>query len=365
MAIYNIETDEITTTTPSEGRVEGDSPSMSSPQQTEGANQSPLQQQLTQLEADRKQALADTQSSYDAFLQSLDEEGNAIDALTSTVKKRKVVDPEQMRVRRNIANLYDALQLTGALAGMATGGRGTIGTPAQLTSATTTNNTLAERLQEQQRQADNAYTEALANMTHRQQTARANLNKQRLQASNNFERAKQDINKHYDTQTRLINEGEAKRKHAYNLAVMKENNKIEMAQKRLKKQGVKKAEEIIPYDNAYYKIDPQYNTALSYEAYEFAQRYYIDMSDFKRNSGSNSKNASAALILSALNGTLPLSDEDAAQAYKDALKIFNSYFVEVNPGNNKATENTTPTKTDIPGFSTSTSSTGKITIPGF
>ena len=364
MAIYNIETDEITTSQQTPTEQSRDVPAVRP--QTEGANQSPLQQQLTQLEADRKQTLADTQSSYDAFLQSLDEEGNAIDALTSTVKKRKVVDPEQMRIRRNIANLYDALQLTGALAGMATGGRGTIGTPAQLTSATATHNTLAERLQEQQRQADNAYTEALANMTHRQQTARANLNKQRLQANNNFERAKQDINKHYDTQTRLINEGEAKRKNALDIAIRRNANALEVAQVRAAsgRSGGKSSDyTLFEYDGNNYKLPRAQKSDFSAAVGLLVQNSFgaIRPEDLGRYGAKLSGTAlHMAILRGVLKGDIPVN----AETYNEALDIVDTYLSPMQ-SIPTATENTTSTKTDIPGFSTSTSSTGKITIPGF
>lgn len=350
-AIYNPDTDEITTqlTEGAVGVTPTTSPSASTSEVTtpplpEGIGEvSPrdggvntdilpgVQSQIDNLNTQREAELNHIDSNYNQYLEQYDTEGNAIDALTSTVKKRKVVDPEQMRIRRNIANLYDALQLTGSLAGMAAGGRGTIGTPAQLTSASAAHNTLAERLQEQQRQADNAYTEALANLAHRQQTARANLNKQRAQVTANYDKQRAAINKHYDNLETKIIEGERKRRQEYTLTLRKEATKIQVAQSRLAKKGVKNSDEFIPYDNAYYKIDPKYRTALSYDASDFAQRYYIDMSDFKRENNLNSKNAAAALIISALNGTLPILDENKPQAYQDALDIFQTYFIESTP----------------------------------
>ena len=370
-AIYNPDTDEITTqhTEGAVGVTPTTSPSASTSEiggvpQGEGVTDTlpGVQSQIDNLNAQRKAELDHIDTNYNQFLEQYDTEGNAIEALSSTVKKRKVIDPEQMRIRRNIANLYDALQLTGSLAGMAAGGRGTIGTPAQLSSAAAAHNTLAQRLQEQQRQADQDYTTQLANMTHRQQTARANLNKQRAQATANYDKQRAAINKHYDNLETKIIEGERKRRQDYTLTLRKEATKIQVAQGRLAKKGVKNSDEFIPYDNAYYKIDPKYRTALSYDVSDFAQRYYIDMSGFKRKNNLNSKTAAAALIISVLNGTLPISNESKAQAYQDALDIFQTYFIESTP---TAKTNTTTTKTDIPGFSASTSTTGKKTIPGF
>ena len=128
---------------------------------------------------------------------------------------------------------------------------------------------------------------------------------------------------------------------------------------KLSAKGVKNSEDFIPYENNYYKIDAKHSSALPYVVADLAQRYYIDMAYFKREYGLNNKNAAPALILAALNGSLPVSPSQAAQLYQEALDIFETYFTPVQP-----TPQST-TKTDIPGFSASTSTTGKKTIPGF
>ena len=64
-----------------------------------------------------------------------------------------------------------------------------------------------------------------------------------------------------------------------------------------------------------------------------------------------------AILRAVLNGDIQVN----ANTYQEALSIFETYFTPVQP----TPQATTTTKTDIPGFSASTSTTGKKTIPGF
>lgn len=317
-----------------------------------------LQQQLGALEAQRQADLEHINRNYQDLNQEYDDQLDIIDNLHKTVSRRKVVDPRAVQARQALGSLYDTIQLIGSAASMA--GKTTPPSP-QLTSAQAQQNTIADRLYAAQQQADQDYATQLRHITQRQQQARTDLARQRRQATTEADRMRLNINKHYDTLSTRLTEGEAKRKHETKLAVFKETSKIKRGQEKLSTSGVKNSEDFIPYENTYYKIDAKYSTALPYEVAELAQRYYIDIADFKRENGLSNKNTAAALILAALNGSLPVSQSQAAQLYQDALSIFETYFTPVQP----TQQSTTTTKTDIPGFSASTSTTGKKTIPGF
>ena len=367
-AIYNPDTDEITTQL-TEGAV-GVTTTTSPPASTSEIGGVPqgevgntdilpgVQSQINSLDAQRKADLEHINRNYNDLNQEYDDQLDIIDNMHNTIARRKVYDPRAVSARQALGSLYDTIQLIGSAASMA--GNSTPPAP-QLTSAQAQQQAIADRLYAAQQQADQDYATQLRLITQRQQQARADIARQRRQAQTDADRLRLNTNKHYDNLETKIIEGERKRRQDYTLTLRKEATKIQVAQGRLAKKGVKNSDEFIPYDNAYYKIDPKYRTALSYDAYDFAQRYYIDMSDFKRENNLNSKNAAAALIISALNGTLPIPDESKAQAYQDALDIFQTYFIESTP----TAAQTTSTKTDIPGFSTSTSTTGKKTIPGF
>ncbi|MBQ5750852.1 MAG: hypothetical protein IIV86_05940 [Bacteroidaceae bacterium] len=317
-----------------------------------------LQQQLGALEAQRQADLDHINRNYQDLNQEYDDQLDIIDNLHKTVSRRKVVDPRAVQARQALGSLYDTIQLIGSAASMA--GKTTPPAP-QLTSAQAQQNTIADRLYAAQRQADQDYTTQLQHITRQQQQARADIAKQRRQSKTEADRMRLNTNKHYDTLSTRLTEGEAKRIHETKLAVFREANRIKRGQEKLSATGVKNSEDFIPYENNYYKIDAKHSSALPYVVADLAQRYYIDMAYFKREYGLNNKNAAPALILAALNGSLPVSPSQAAQLYQEALDIFETYFTPVQP----TPQATTTTKTDIPGFSASTSTTGKKTIPGF
>ena len=333
-AIYNPDTDEITTqrTEGAVGETSTTSPSASTseigvvPQGEGGNNTLPgVQSQIDNLNAQRKAELDHIDTNYNQYLEQYDTEGNAIEALSSTVKKRKVIDPEQMRIRRNIANLYDALQLTGSLAGMAAGGRGTIGTPAQLSSAAAAHNTLAQRLQEQQRQADQDYTTQLANMTHRQATARANLNKQRAQATANYDKQRAAINKHYDNLETKIIEGERKRQHNMATTILRENNKQQLAyQRQYGKTPTDKSSELF-YEGNWYKLPKNREKGFMGEVAQLSDRIGINLYYLSKTNNVKGLPLYTGAILSILNGTVK-DVEITPEVYQEALDIFNTYL---------------------------------------
>lgn len=312
-----------------------------------------LQQQLGALEAQRQADLDHINRNYQDLNQEYDDQLDIIDNLHKTVSRRKVVDPRAVQARQALGSLYDTIQLIGSAASMA--GKTTPPAP-QLTSAQAQQNTIADRLYAAQRQADQDYATQLRHITQRQQQARVDIAKQRRQAKTEADRMRLNTNKHYDTLSTRITEGEVKRKHETNLAVFKEANRIKRGQEKLSATGVKNSEDFIPYENNYYKIDAKYSTALPYEVAELAQRYYIDLSDFKRENGLNNKNTAPAFILAALNGSLPVSPSQAAQLYQDALDIFETYFTPVKPPQQPAQgtqqpqqpaqQSTTPTASD-------------------
>lgn len=292
-----------------------------------------LQQQLGALEAQRQADLEHINRNYQDLNQEYDDQLDIIDNLHKTIDRRKVVDPRAVSARQALGSLYDTIQLIGSAASMA--GKTTPPAP-QLTSAQAQQNTIADRLYAAQRQADQDYATQLRHITQRQQQARTDLARQRRQATTEADRMRLNTNKHYDTLSTRITEGEAKRKHDTKLAVFKETSKIKRGQEKLSTSGVKNSEDFIPYENNYYKIDAKYSTALPYEVAELAQRYYIDLAYFKRENGLNNKNTAAAFILAALNGSLPVSQSQAAQLYQDALDIFETYFTPANVSSQSA-----------------------------
>lgn len=353
-AIYNPDTDEITTqrTEGAVGETSTTSPSASTseigggPQGEGGNNTLPgVQSQIDNLNAQRKAELDHIDTNYNQFLEQYDTEGNAIEALSSTVKKRKVIDPEQMRIRRNIANLYDALQLTGSLAGMAAGGRGTIGTPAQLSSAAAAHNTLAQRLQEQQRQADQDYTTQLANMTHRQQTARANLNKQRAQATANYDKQRAAINKHYDNLETKIIEGERKRQHNMATTILRENNKQQLAyQRQYGKTSTDKSSELF-YEGNWYKLPKNREKGFMGEVAQLSDRIGINLYYLSKTNNVKGLPLYTGAILSILNGTVK-EVEITPEVYQEALDIFNTYLSPLTHTPKAKTNTTTTSSAD-------------------
>lgn len=302
-----------------------------------------LQQQLGALEAQRQADLEHINRNYQDLNQEYDDQLDIIDNLHKTVSRRKVVDPRAVSARQALGSLYDTIQLIGSAASMA--GKTTPPAP-QLTSAQAQQNTIADRLYAAQRQADQDYATQLRLITQRQQQARADIAKQRRQAKTEADRMRFNTNKHYDTLSTRITEGERKRKQAIELATRREAYKIKREQEKLAAKGVKNSDDLIPYDNTYYKIRPNLNTALPIKVAEFAQRYYIDMASFKRDNGLTNKNVAPALIIAALNGALLVPDDQASQLYQDALDIFETYFTLAKQPQEPAQQTTTPPASD-------------------
>ena len=287
-----------------------------------------LQQQLGALEAQRKADIEHINRNYQDLNQEYDDQLDIIDNLHKTVSRRKVVDPRAVQARQALGSLYDTIQLIGSAAAMA--GNTTPPSP-QITSAQAQQNTIADRLYAAQRQADEDYATQLQHITRQQQQARADIARQRRQAKTEADRMRLNKNKHYDTLSTRITEGERDRQERFNLAVFRESEKQKRQQERLKQQGVKNAQDFTSYNGQFYNFDKSYNSAFKLEAGKFAADYGIDLRYEKQDTGLSGIDLLKSVIIGTLEGGLQFDDSIAAQAYQDALDIFETYFTPVKP----------------------------------
>lgn len=292
-----------------------------------------LQQQLGALEAQRQADLEHINRNYQDLNQEYDDQLDIIDNLHKTVSRRKMVDPRAVQARQALGSLYDTIQLIGSAASMA--GKNTPPAP-QLTSAQAQQNTIADRLYAAQQQADQDYATQLRHITQRQQQARTDLARQRRQAKTEADRMRLNINKHYDTQENRIIEGERNRQERFNLAVFRESEKQKRQQEKLKQQGVKNAQDFASYNGQFYKFDKSYNSAFKLEAGKFAAYYGIKLHNEKQDTGLSGIDLLKNVIIGTLDGDLQFDDSIAAQAYQDALDIFNTYFTPANVSSQSA-----------------------------
>ena len=287
-----------------------------------------LQQQLGALEAQRKADIEHINRNYQDLNQEYDDQLDIIDNLHKTVSRRKVVDPRAVQARQALGSLYDTIQLIGSAAAMA--GNTTPPSP-QITSAQAQQNTIADRLYAAQRQADEDYATQLQHITRQQQQARADIARQRRQTKTEADRMRLNKNKHYDTLSTRITEGERDRQERFNLAVFRESEKQKRQQERLKQQGVKNAQDFTSYNGQFYNFDKSYNSAFKLEAGKFAADYGIDLRYEKQDTGLSGIDLLKSVIIGTLEGGLQFDDSIAAQAYQDALDIFETYFTPVKP----------------------------------
>ena len=316
-----------------------------------------LQQQLGALEAQRQADLDHINRNYQDLNQEYDDQLDIIDNLHKTVSRRKVVDPRAVQARQALGSLYDTIQLIGSAASMA--GKTTPPAP-QLTSAQAQQKTIADRLYAAQQQADQDYATQLRHITQRQQQARADIAKQRRQSKTEADRMRLNTNKHYDTLSTRLTEGERNRQSRMAQALLREDGKQKRYQEKLAQQGVKNSGDIITFDGEAYTTNKKQNADFQMRVANFANKYSIKVNYIKEDTGLSGINLFRHIITAALDGSLPLDEGIATQAYQEALDIFKTFFSPY-----KVPQPTTTTKTDIPGFSASTSTTGKKTIPGF
>ncbi|MBR5003824.1 MAG: hypothetical protein IKY13_10030 [Bacteroidaceae bacterium] len=201
-----------------------------------------LQQQLGALEAQRQADLEHINRNYQDLNQEYDDQLDIIDNLHKTVSRRKVVDPRAVQARQALGSLYDTIQLIGSAASMA--GKTTPPAP-QLTSAQAQQNTIADRLYAAQQQADQDYATQLRHITQRQQQARADIAKQRRQSKTEADRMRLNTNKHYDTLSTRLTEGERNRRSRMAQTILREDGKQKRYQEKLAQQGVKDSGDII------------------------------------------------------------------------------------------------------------------------
>lgn len=318
-----------------------------------------LQSQLGALEAQRQADLEHINRNYQDLNQEYDDELDIIDNLHKTVSRRKVVDSRAVRARQALGSLYDTIQLIGSAASMA--GKTTPPAP-QLTSAQAQQNTIADRLYAAQRQADQDYAKQLQYITRQQQQARADIAKQRRQAKTEADRMRLNTNKHYDTQATRILEGERNRQNRTRIAI--ERNATAIKQTNIRAYGGggsgTNKYDLFDFDGNSYRLPANmrkdFSSAVGNLVNNSDNAIYPE--DFTRYGAKLSGTALHMAILRAvLNGDIQVN----ANTYQDALDIFETYFTPVKPPQ----QPTITTKTDIPGFSASTSTTGKKTIPGF
>lgn len=286
-----------------------------------------LQQQLGALEAQRQADLDHINRNYQDLNQEYDDQLDIIDNLHKTVSRRKVVDPRAVQARQALGSLYDTIQLIGSAASMA--GKTTPPAP-QLTSAQAQQNTIADRLYAAQRQADQDYATQLQHITRQQQQARADIAKQRRQSKTEADRMRFNTNKHYDTLSTRLTEGERDRQERVRLAVFRESEKQKRQREKLKQQGVKNTQDLASYNGQFYKIDKSYNSAFKLDAGKFAADYGIDLRYEKQDTGLSGIDLLKSVIISTLEGDLQFDDSMAVQAYQDALDIFETYFTPAN-----------------------------------
>lgn len=332
--------------------------------QTDNIDISPtLQSQLDALDEQRKADLEHINRNYNDLNQEYDDQLDIIDNMHNTIARRKVYDPRAVNARQALGSLYDTIQLIGSAASMA--GKTTPPAP-QLTSAQAQQQTIADRLYAAQRQADQDYATQLRLITQRQQQARADIARQRRQATTEADRMRLNTNKHYDTINTRILEGERNRQNRMRIAI--EHNATAIKQANIRAYGGSGSGankfDLFDFDSSSYRLPNNMRKDFSSAIGNLVQisDYAIDKERFTRYGAGLS---GTALHMAILRAVLNRDIEVNADAYNYAIDIFNTYFTPVQKPQQPTPQSTTTTKTDIPGFSASTSTTGKKTIPGF
>lgn len=319
------------------------------------------QSQLDALDAQRKADLEHINRNYNDLNQEYDDQLDIIDNMHNTIARRKVYDPRALSARQALGSLYDTIQLIGSAASMA--GNSTPPAP-QLTSAQAQQQAIADRLYAAQQQADQDYATQLRLITQRQQQARADIARQRRQATTEADRLRLNTNKHYDTINTRILEGERNRQHNMATTILRENNKQQSAYKRqYGKTPTDNSSELF-YEGNWYKLPKNREKGFMGEVAQLSKRIGINLYYLSQLNNTRGLPLYTGAILSILNGSAK-EVEITPEAYQEALDIFNTYLTPVKQTQQPTPQSTTTTKTDIPGFSASTSTTGKKTIPGF
>ena len=288
-----------------------------------------LQQQLGALEAQRQADLDHINRNYQDLNQEYDDQLDIIDNLHKTISRRKVVDPRAVQARQALGSLYDTIQLIGSAASMA--GKTTPPAP-QLTSAQAQQNTIADRLYAAQRQADQDYTTQLQHITRQQQQARADIAKQRRQAKTEADRMRLNTNKHYDTLSTRLTEGEHNRQNRTRIAIERNATAIKQANIRAYGSGGSGANkyDLFDFDGSSYRLPANmrkdFSSAVGNLVNNSDNAIYPE--DFTRYGAKLSGTALHMAILRAvLNGDIQVN----ANTYQDALDIFETYFTPVKP----------------------------------
>lgn len=288
-----------------------------------------LQQQLGALEAQRQADLEHINRNYQDLNQEYDDQLDIIDNLHKTISRRKVVDPRAVQARQALGSLYDTIQLIGSAASMA--GKTTPPAP-QLTSAQAQQNTIADRLYAAQRQADQDYATQLRHITQRQQQARADIAHQRRQSKTEADRMRLNTNKHYDTLSTRITEGERNRQNRTRIAIERNATAIKQANIRAYGSGGSGANkyDLFDFDGSSYRLPANmrkdFSSAVGNLVNNSDNAIYPE--DFTRYGAKLSGTALHMAILRAvLNGDIQVN----ANTYQEALDIFETYFTPVQP----------------------------------
>ena len=317
-----------------------------------------LQQQLGALETQRQADIEHINRNYQDLNQEYDDQLDIIDNLHKTVSRRKVVDPRAVQARQALGSLYDTIQLIGSAAAMA--GNTTPPSP-QLTSAQAQQKTIADRLYAAQRQADEDYATQLRYITRQQQQARTDIAKQRRQAKTEADRTRLNTNKHYDNLVSKAVENERNRKNKLDIAIRRNANAIETAKIRAYGSGSGSGSkfDFFTFDGNQYQLPANkrkdFSSAVGVLIKNSQGALHAD--DYGQ---FGAKLSGVPLYMAILRAVLNRDVTVDDNTYNGALDILETFFTPY-----KEPQPTTTTKTDIPGFSASTSTTGKKTIPGF
>ena len=155
-----------------------------------------------------------------------------------------------------------------------------------------------------------------------------------------------NTNKHYDTLSTRITEGERNRQSRMAQTILREDGKQKRYQEKLAQQGVKNSGDIITLDGEAYITNKKQNADFQMRVANFADKYSIRVNNIKEDTGLSGINLFRHIITAALNGSLPLDEGIATQAYQEALDIFETYFTPVKQPQQPAQQSTTPPASD-------------------